>query len=456
MMLYAHETLRSMGYPGFLNQTHVWLGRRVDVDLLRRAVSKLGERHPVFVSHISMNGRRPCWRAHAGHKCTVTETSIEESDDDGVLRFAEALLVEPMELSRSAPISFHLLHLRDGRDVFLIHNDHTLMDANGALPLLVEIARLAAGNDERADRTAAGALDPLRKILQDAPWRQRLKAVRYRRSVRSFISRHATMTLVDQELRPPCIKSLSHKPLWHRFSTGETHGLQTRATLFGIGTQQRLAIRLLDEGQTDFFLERVRRLGGLPSPSMALLASAFRAVNQLAGPGSAENARLKVTVGTNLRSRRGTAPVFCNLASVLELSVAPNEVEDRDALCRLLTKQLRERIQRGYDLGHLQVAAWFAGFRRLVRRRSLRRLTKDHSLIYGYVNWPEDAVNHFCGAPITRVHQPVGVWSPPGLALSANRCAGRLSLTATYTPESVPESRVQRFLDGVVQDMLDE
>ena len=426
MMLYAHETLRSMGYPGFLNQTHVWLGRRVDVDLLRRAVSKLGERHPVFVSHISMNGRRPCWRAHAGHKCTVTETSIEESDDDGVLRFAEALLVEPMELSRSAPISFHLLHLRDGRDVFLIHNDHTLMDANGALPLLVEIARLAAGNDERADRTAAGALDPLRKILQDAPWRQRLKAVRYRRSVRSFISRHATMTLVDgRSSRPSC-------------------------------TQQRLAIRLLDEGQTDFFLERVRRLGGLPSPSMALLASAFRAVNQLAGPGSPEAARLKVTVGTNLRSRRGTAPVFCNLASVLELSVAPNEVEDRDALCRLLTKQLRERIQRGYDLGHLQVAAWFAGFRRLVRRRSLRRLTNDHSLIFGYVNWPEDAVNHFCGAPITRVHQPVGVWSPPGLALSANRCAGRLSLTATYTPESVPESRVQRFLDGVVQDMLDE
>ena len=28
----------------------------------------------------------------------------------------------------------------------------------------------------------------------------------------------------------------SHKPLWHRFSTGETHGLQTRATLIGIGS----------------------------------------------------------------------------------------------------------------------------------------------------------------------------------------------------------------------------
>ena len=33
-------------------------------------------------------------------------------------------------------------------------------------------------------------------------------------------------------------KNLSHKPLWHRFSTGETPALQTRATLFGIGSKQ--------------------------------------------------------------------------------------------------------------------------------------------------------------------------------------------------------------------------
>jgi hypothetical protein len=161
-----------------------------------------------------------------------------------------------------------------------------------------------------------------------------------------------------------------------------------------------------------------------------------------------------VTVGTNLRAGFAESPNFCNLASVLELSVALHEADDRDALYAALTRQLRERIQRGYDLGHLQVTAWFAGFRRLVRRRSLRRLTHDHSLIYGYVNWPRRAVDRLCEAPITRVHQPVGVWSPPGLALSATRFGGRLSLIATSSLDNVPEARVGQFLDGLVADTL--
>ncbi|MCH7883741.1 MAG: hypothetical protein IIC01_00700 [Planctomycetes bacterium] len=35
-------------------------------------------------------------------------------------------------------------------------------------------------------------------------------------------------------------ESLSRKPMGHRFSTGETHGLQTRATLFGIGSNMAM------------------------------------------------------------------------------------------------------------------------------------------------------------------------------------------------------------------------
>jgi hypothetical protein len=424
MILHAHDALRSMGYPGFLNQTHLWLGRRVEVGRLRRALTRLGRRHPVFVSRVSRTRRRPCWTFRAGDECTLVEASLDDAADDGVLRYAEALLAEPMDLSRSAPISFHLLHLPDGRDVFLVHNDHTLMDANGALPLVAEIVRLDENADERIEPTVAGAPDVLHQVLRRTPLTTRLRAVRYRRSVRSAISRHPTLTLVDHSA---------------------PHSADTRS---------RLAVRLLDERQTATFDARVRRLDGLPSPSMALLACALRAVYRLAGTGSRETARLNVTVGTNLRAGFAESPNFCNLASVLELSVALHEADDRDALYAALTRQLRERIQRGYDLGHLQVTAWFAGFRRLVRRRSLRRLTHDHSLIYGYVNWPRRAVDRLCEAPITRVHQPVGVWSPPGLALSATRFGGRLSLIATSSLDNVPEARVGQFLDGLVADTL--
>ncbi len=57
-----------------------------------------------------------------------------------------------------------------------------------------------------------------------------------------------------------------------------------------------------------------------------------------------------------------------------------------------------------------------------------------------------------CATPKARTTQ---VWSPPALAISPSISRGRLILPAAYVAETMPEARIQAFLDTVVADLVD-
>jgi hypothetical protein len=355
-------------------------------------------------------------------ECELHETSLPDSNDFQAFSFARKLLDIPMNLQANPPICFYLLHFPDGRDVFLIHNDHTLMDIGGACQLLMAIQKLA-GEDHKTVAEVSQEVDFVRTFLRRFPLRTRISSVAYRISQYRRIAREPAVNLVNGQVLGPEPK---------------------------LG--QGIIVRMLADRDVAAFRARVSQLGGLPSPPMVLLASLFRALDRFAPGKAKERGRYTVTLGTDLRGRRAGLNVG-NMASVLLLSVTRDQLADRDALVRDLVRQKNERVKHGYEVGSLQLASWFCRFPGIVRRRIRRTLAPGPSLVFGYIACPPAMDGSFCGAPIDRIHQTVSVPSPPGFALVATEFADKVTLTATYTPSTVAEDTVNRVMDFMVKDV---
>src|SRR5262249_27581442 len=82
----------------------------------------------------------------------LLETNLESPAPQAVLEHAARLLSTPCDPAEVDPIRFHLLHRPDGRDVFLIQFNHTLMDHSDTIRVLRYL--------ERCGRMALGFPEP--------------------------------------------------------------------------------------------------------------------------------------------------------------------------------------------------------------------------------------------------------------------------------------------------------
>jgi hypothetical protein len=167
-----------------------------------------------------------------------------------------------------------------------------------------------------------------------------------------------------------------------------------------------------------------------------------------------ERSALFTNAGTNLRRRGERGPIFRNLGSLISLIARPEDMEVRDKLVLLLGRQMREQTSRGIDLAVLQWVWWLrscTGFWRRHARQSLHH----HCLNYGYMGRLVEDGDHFCGVPVERQFAVTQTWSPPGLSVTPALCGGRLILPAAYMADTVPEARLQAFLDTVVADLTE-
>lgn len=422
LMYYTNQVLQSAGGVGLLNQTQVWTHSRLDANALRLSLKRLGRLIPALASRLRSCAGTLCWDSAIDAECELHETSLLDAQDVEAFRFSSQLMSLPMDLESGPPITFHLLHFPDERDVFLIHNDHTLMDIGGVGPLLLALQQFAGATDDQFNEPLP-EVDSVRSFLQRFPLRARLSAVAFRMSVHRRIARSPAITLVDGsalKLQPGC------KQVW--------------------------ISRVLANQELQIFRDRVHQTRGLPSPSMVLLASVFRAMDRFVPPEAHHRDRYTVTLGVDLRSRRAR-PAVGNMASVLTMSVTRDQLADRGTLICELMRQKKDRVSHGYEIGSLQLGSWFSRFPRIVRRRVRRTLANGPSLVYGYITWPREMDHTLCGAPIDRIHQAVSVHSPPGLGLVASDFADKVTLTATFTPETVPEDTVNRLMEIIVDDL---
>jgi hypothetical protein len=444
-LLSVDRTLREIGCPGFETQMFLWLSSRADADGLRDAIARLSRAYPVLSSRlVEGEGRGSCyWRARPGAECPLKEIDLTAADTGAVLDCASRLLSTPRDPAKADPIRFYLLHRPAGRDVFLVQYNHTLMDISNTVPLIREIDRLCQGGADTMatavvarspDRATTGGKqrDVLREHLRQFPVQRRKAAMR------------RTMQLWWQALRGGAAM------LGSAVSRSGVRATTERTLDLLITTRQ------LDAAQTTALQARVVKVCGFPSLSMAIMASAFRAIERLAPPrvNAGDSCIAGIGVDLGLRGKKGLT--FQNLVSVVPVRAPLIDLKDLDQLTHVLSRQFRERLADEIDLGMLQCLSTLSGRPRQTRWLLDLALKTGFSLWYAYFGALDAVGDSFCGAAIDNLFYTGPSWAPMGMTLLANQFRGRLCLQATYVPDAVPTGLAEEFLDAVVEDLTGE
>jgi hypothetical protein len=459
-MLNVDRAVRAVGGAGFETQVFVWLSGRADAAGLRSALARLGERYPIVTARLVEQEASSFWQFRGEARCTLQEIELESAEPQAVLDHAAGLYVACNDPTATDPLRCHLLHRPDGRDVFLLQYNHALMDNGATVLLLREIDRLSripspspsrgreppeqAAQAPGADAPGSGSgwdrsgLPP----GADAPGSgSEAPPQQWPDLVRAYLRRWPAASKRDASRQAA---------VWPRLVGG---GVAMLGRPTAEPAQVRFAVRRLDEGQTRALRDRVIRVCGFPSLSMALVASAFRVVAGLSPQRRAGSHNLIVGIGVDLGLRGEQGPIFQNLTSLLPLRARSEDLADRDGLLRQLTGQFRERLENRFDLGTLRAVG------RLNRRpHQLRYLVEmtlrlGFSLWYAYFGSADGIGDRFAGAIIEDVYCTGPSWPPVGLTLLANQFRGRLGLQVTYVPASVSEALANAFLDEVIGDL---
>jgi len=215
----------------------------------------------------------------------------------------------------------------------------------------------------------------------------------------------------------------------------------------------QIAARTLPPSQWRALRARIVAVCGYPSVSMALLGSAFRAIDRLAPTENSHNGQFMAGIGLGLNLRAPRALSFQNLTSLVPIRAHRDDLGDRDQLLRMLSAQMRQRLAEDIDLGYLRLSTVFS------RRPRHTYWVVQHLLHYGYSLWfaffgsLEAVGSELCGAKIENVAYAGPVWSSIGLNFLVSQYRERLTMQVTYDPRIVPPSLAHEFLDFLQADL---
>ena len=428
-MFVAHNGLRRLGHPGFQCQTHVWMEGRVDPVPLRAVLGRLQRRYPVVTARSVIPGGQegPYWQFQPDAEIELHEASLGGSDVSAVHSFAEDLYTRPIDHDKVDPITFHLLHLPDGRDVFLVRFGHSLMDGKAPEFVLRQICDCYEEHEnlKTEQHGSEDGPDELSAYLYRHGRKQRV------RSALRVIRSHVRLPFRSMSLDRPGLSELLFEPF-------------------------RIAIRSLDEEQTERISKRAKRLCGFMNLSPVVLASAYRSVGRLSSRKQNKRTCFQTDLPLNLRPPGRFEPIFHNFMSFIQMSATGAELDDRDGLTQALNSRMRNQLRRGIELGNLQMMTTMSRYDRLLAKHLLERM-KNHpfTLAFGYQGPAVSGLESFCGQNVDWLYTLNTGMSPPGITLQVNQFRGRLNLCVSYVSSGISESLTNAFLDAMIEDLLD-
>jgi hypothetical protein len=423
----ADQSIRGMGYPGFETQMLVWLSGRLDIACLQLALERLSHRRPVITARLiedDLRHGRPHWQFR-NSVAKVDQIELPSATMTAVLECAAKLLSEKRDLDVDPPLRFYVLHRPNGEDVFLLQYTHVLMDRSATVQVLREIASLYE-SDHSADLTPQyESTTALNRWLMRLPHADR---------------RLASSAAIELQGRV----------------------LRGRAAILGTGEEDkprqlklRIASQSLDSDSVRALHDSSAKLCGLPNLSMAILASAFRAIGLL-GPPERNAERLYIAgIGLDMKQRRADQALLQNLLSIVSIFARPHELLDRNQLILTLSQQVRERLRGKVDWGALRLVNAYYHKPRYIQWVVEHLLRWTCSLWYAYFGSLDSVGKQFCECPIETIQYVGPTWSPMGLSLLANQFQGRLHFQVTYDPDLVNSELIQQFLDFVLADLKD-
>jgi hypothetical protein len=418
-MLVIDRTVRGLGGPGFETVTFVCLDGRIDRAKLLRRLGDLNRICPVVTGRL--REEVPCWELRPGAEVNFRETDLPTADRQAVLDHAAGLLAGETDPVRVDPMRFHLLHLPDGRDVFLAQYSHVLLDHARAVGVIRRLGTHADG---------AGECPPDADRWRDPVWAY---LRRFPRALRHRSGREASD--LRRDLRGGSIKL-------GQFTPGNPE-----ATRYAITT------RRLTAEETRAAEARVRAVVGVPNLSMAILAALFRGLDRLTAGRPDRGNYYQAGIALDLGLKDRPAHALENLSTLVPLRVPASEVRDHDGLLRALARQLLDRLAARTDIGILEMVTQFG--RRRDRAGWVMDLLMRYCLCfwYGYLG-ALDVGPTFLGVPVVEAFSAGPTWPAVGVTLLANQFRGRLHLQLTSIPQVVPEPLAADYLDGVVADLL--
>lgn len=431
-MLIAHRAMRGVGHAGFQCQSHVWLAGRIDAERLGEAIGRLARAYPVITGRLEEGSKHkiPRWHFDPQRVPQLHRAELPTDDPAAARAYGQTLFVTPMDLDRDAPISFHLLHQPGGRDVFILHFSHVLMDGKAPEFVLRELSRcheaVGSAGASAGNSAAPGLMDEMSEHLSRYPRKRRIKAA---------------LSVIRQNIRlpgKPIIMTPPDQMTWRC----EPYGIEVLPLSL---EQSRLVER------------RARAICGFVNLTPLILASAFRVVSRFSAHPQKPSSVFRTDVPLNLRPPGRGEPIFRNFMSFIQLEIRRQALEDRDRASKLLHASMREQIRRSIELGNLQMMSWLAP-----REKLLERFIRDQSekqpatFGFGFLGPVIADLETFCGQPTSLVYTLNSALSPPGVTLQVNQYRGCLYLMATYIVGPVTRAGAGEFLSAIAEDLCRE
>lgn len=432
LMLIAHRAMRGVGHGGFQCQSHVWLAGRIDAERLGEAIGRLAASFPVITGRLEegSNNGVPRWRFDPQRVPQLQRAALPTDDPAEARAYGEKLFVTPMDLDRDAPISFHLLRQPGGRDVFILHFSHVLMDGKAPEFVLRELSRcheaVASEGAGPAESIDARPRDEMSEHLFRYPRNRRIKAA---------------LSVIRQNIRLPGKPIIMTPP--DQMAWGcEPYGIEVHA---------------LSAEQTRQVERRARAICGFVNLTPLILASAFRVVARLSRHPQKPGSIFRTDVPLNLRAPGRADPIFRNFMSFIQLEIRRQALEDRDRASKLLHDSMRDQIRRSIELGNLQMMSWLAPREKLLERHIRDQAEKQPATFgFGFLGPVIADLETFCGQPTSLVYTLNSALSPPGVTLQVNQYRGCLHLMATYIVGPVSRAGAGEFLSAIAEDLCGE
>lgn len=410
------QEIRQAGMPGGYCGFVLELSTEPDLERLQTRLDLLVERFPVASARLERRGKRLAW-IPSGRRILLERLACPpEADTD---ESAQSLILDifnrPDPPEAAMPLRLHWI-TRGSGGLLLLNWAHPLLDARGGKILLDFL------NSDRPEAFRESPSLLLEKLAQWNGWKKFrlfLKAKRHNYQANRLDS---------------CLP------------TRDESGPQTL----------RLAVRRYSLEESQRITQLAQKHMGAAGRSLYLIGGLLRAV-ELTGPPAAK-AGYCVPYAFNLRRPNAPTPVFGNHVGCLFARATREQVRERTGLLRHLLAQYRETVAEELDYAYLPLM-WLGQW--LSPARYARLLRKQHSggelsslwfSDLGELRWGAPG---FLGAPVQGMFHLCWMTLPPGLALLAGQCNGRLTLSYSYLSPALDEDWLRRVMARMDAELLE-
>lgn len=408
--------IRAAGMPGGYCGFVLELSAEPDLEGLQARLDLLVERFPRASARLERRGKRHAW-IPTGRRILLERLACPagaETDER-----ARSLVVElfnrPVPPEAERPLRVHWI-ARGAGGYLLLNWAHPLLDARGARILLDFL------NSERPEAFRESPSLLLEKLAQKSLW-QKLRWL---------------------------VKAKRHNDTANRLDS-------CLPTVAEAGPQVlRLAVRRYSAEESRRIAQLAQQHMGAAGRSLYLIGGLLRAM-ELAGPPAAK-AGYCVPYAFNLRRPNAPTPVFGNHVGCLFARATREQARDREGLLRHLLAQYRETVAEELDYAYLPLmwlGQWLspARYARLLRKqRSGGELSSAWFSDLGELRWDKTG---FLGTEVVGMFHLCWMTLPPGLALLAGQCDGRLTLSYSYLHPAVDEDWLRRVMARMDAELLE-